>query len=186
MIDVDDLIKRKPDERVIFYKRAHWITFLAEIVLIFVLGLLPIGVFVVINGVWPSLITGTISRPILVLSASAYYLMIWEFFITKFIDYYLDVYLVTSERVVDVSQQGLFHRTVSELDLARVQDITSEVRGVIRSLLNFGNVYIQTAAEKERFIFEDVPRPDDIRRKLLELVEEDRKRQGEVAGGLHH
>ncbi|HSD11997.1 MAG TPA: PH domain-containing protein, partial [Patescibacteria group bacterium] len=124
--------------------------------------------------------------PILVLMTSAYYLMLWVFFITKFIDYYLDVYLVTSDRVLDVSQQGMFSRTVAELDLARVQDVTSEVKGVLRSLLNFGNVYIQTAGEKENFVFEDVSHPDDIRKRLLELVEADRKRQGEVMAGLGH
>ncbi len=186
MIDLDTLIRKKPDEKIVFQMRSHWITFLGEIVLVLVLGALPVGLFIVFQGVWPSLLVGTISKPILVLMTSAYYLMLWVFFITKFIDYYLDVYLVTSDRVLDVSQQGMFSRTVAELDLARVQDVTSEVKGVLRSLLNFGNVYIQTAGEKENFIFEDVSHPDDIRKRLLELVEADRKRQGEVMAGLGH
>ncbi|MEY4744341.1 MAG: hypothetical protein RL272_286 [Candidatus Parcubacteria bacterium] len=180
MIDLDTLIRKKPDEKIVFQMRSHWITFLGEIVLVLVLALLPVGLYVVFQGVWPSLLVGTMSKPILVLMTSAFYLMIWVFFITKFIDYYLDVYLVTTDRVLDVSQQGMFARTVAELDLARVQDVTSEVRGVLRSILNFGNVYIQTAGEKERFIFEDVTRPDEIRKRLLELVEADRKRQGDV------
>ncbi len=186
MIDVDHLIKRKGDEKVVFYKRSHWIIFAGELLLIFALGLLPLGVYAVVANAWPTFIMGTVSRPILVLSGSAFYLMLWLFFITRFIDYYLDVYLVTSERVVDVSQAGLFSRTVSELDLTRIQDVTSEVKGVLRSLMNFGNVYIQTAGEKEHFIFEDVSHPDDIRRKLLELVEEDRKRSGVTAAALDH
>lgn len=184
MIDLDTLIRKKSDEKIVFQLRSHWITFIGEIFLVIVLGMLPLGLYVVFQGVWPSLLVGTISKPILVLMTSAYYLMLWVFFITKFIDYYLDVYLVTTDRVLDVSQQGMFARTVAELDLARVQDVTSEVKGVLRSLMNFGNVYIQTAGEKERFIFEDVPHPDDIRKRLLELVEADRRRQGDVMSAM--
>ena len=184
MIDLDHLINKKPGEKIVFQMRSHWILFAAELLLLIVLATLPVGLYVVFQGVWPSLLIGTISKPILVLMTSAYYLMLWLFFITKFIDYYLDVYLVTSDRVLDVSQQGMFARTVSELDLARVQDVTSEVKGVLRSLMNFGNVYIQTAAEKERFIFEDVKSPDVIRKRLLELVEADRKQQGDPVSGV--
>ncbi|HTM68520.1 MAG TPA: PH domain-containing protein [Candidatus Binatia bacterium] len=184
MIDLDHLIDKKPEEKIIFQMRSHWILFLGELVLLWVLAALPIGLYVVFSGVWPSILIGTLSKPILVLMTSAYYLMLWTFFITKFIDYYLDVYLVTTDRVLDVSQQGMFARTVSELDLARVQDVTSEVKGILRSLMNFGNVYIETAGAKERFIFEDVKHPDLIRKRLLELVEDDRKRQGEVIAEL--
>lgn len=184
MIDLDHLITKKPDEKIIFQMRSHWILFLGELVLLIVLAVLPVGLFIVFQGVWPSLLIGTMSKPILVLMTSAYYLMLWLFFITKFIDYYLDVYLVTSDRVLDVSQQGMFARTVSELDLARVQDVTSEIKGILRSLMDFGNVYIETAGAKERFIFEDVKHPDVIRKRLLELVEDDRKRQGEVIAEL--
>lgn len=186
MMDLAHLINVKNHEKIVFQMRSHWILFAAELLLLVVLAVLPIGLYVVFQGVWPSLLVGTLSKPIMVLSTSAYYLMLWLFFITKFIDYYLDVYLVTTDRVLDVSQQGMFARTVSELDLARVQDVTSEVKGVLRSLLGFGNVYIQTAAEKERFVFEDVAHPDRIRKRLLDLVEEDRKRQGEGQSGLTH
>lgn len=186
MIDLDHLITKKPHEKIIFQMRSHWIMFLAELMLLVVLAVLPVGLYYVFTDVWPSLLVGTISKPLMVLATSSYYLMLWLFFITKFIDYYLDVYLVTNDRVLDVSQKGMFSRTVSELDLARVQDVTSEVHGILRSILNFGNVYIQTAGEKERFIFEDVAHPDRIRKRLLDLVEEDRKRQGDGASGLHN
>lgn len=186
MMDLGHLINAKSHEKIVFQMRSHWILFVGEMLLLVVLAVLPIGLYYVFQGVMPSLLVGTLSKPIMVLSTSAFYLMLWLFFITKFIDYYLDVYLVTTDRVLDVSQQGMFARTVSELDLARVQDVTSEVKGVLRSLLGFGNVYIQTAGEKERFIFEDVAHPDRIRKRLLDLVEEDRKRQGEGQSALTH
>jgi uncharacterized membrane protein YdbT with pleckstrin-like domain len=103
--------------------------------------------------------------------------MVWLFFIATVIDYYLDLWLVTNYRVVNVEQHSLFSRTISELDLAKVQDITSEIKGVIPSIFNFGDVHIQTAGEKERFIFEQVPHAHDIRKKILDLVQENQRRQ---------
>jgi membrane protein YdbS with pleckstrin-like domain len=185
MMDLDVLIKKKPDEKIIFQMRSHWITFFGELVLVIILAVLPIAVGIFFSLIWPSLLVGDISRPLLILAASAYYLMIWAFLITKFISYYLDVYLVTTYRVLDVQQNGLFSRTVAELDLARVQDVTSEVKGLLHTIMNFGNVYIQTAGEQEHFDFEDVHRPDEVRKQLLELVEKDRKQQGgEILAGM--
>ncbi len=186
MIDLDTLIKKNGDEHIIFQMRSHWITFFGELVMLIVLAALPVGLYVMLGGVWPALLTGTIMRPVLVLLVSAFYLMLWLFFITKFIDYYLDVYLVTTVRVLDVSQNGMFSRTVSELDLARVQDVTSEIKGILHSMVDYGNVYIQTAGEHERFEFIDVPHPDRIRKQLLELVENDRKHQAQELMGLSH
>jgi uncharacterized membrane protein YdbT with pleckstrin-like domain len=112
---------------------------------------------------------------VLALGVSIYYLSIWLFFFTSFADYYLDLWTVTNDRIVSIDQQGLFARTISELDLYKIQDVTSETKGFFPSIFNYGNVYIQTAAEKERFLFKQVPNPNEIRQKVIELMEEDRK-----------
>ena len=179
---VDQLIKRKPNEQVIFFLRRHWIIFFGDTIEIMILGAVPMAVYFLLNKIWPSLLIGSVSWPLLILLASAYYLIIWLFFINTFIDYYLDAWIVTTDKVVNIEQNGLFSRTISELDLSKVQDVTSEVKGVIPSIFNFGNVYVQTAGEVERFDFEQIPRPHEIRKNILELVEEDRKRQKSTAG----
>jgi len=176
MISYERLIRVQPGEKVVFAMRMHWLIVLGDLATILLLAVIPYAVLQVLFRVWPSLIAGEATRPILVLLGSAYYLMLWLFFITRFIDHHLDVYLVTSHRILDVAQNGMFSRTVSELDLSRVQDVTSEVKGVLRTIFNFGDVHIQTASEKERFVFEDVADPDGIRKRLLELVETDMHR----------
>lgn len=180
MIAYEKLIRVQPGEKVIFAMRMHWIIFLGDLAMIALLAIVPYGVLRVVMDTWTSLLAGPITRPILVLIGSAYYLMLWLFFITRFIDHHLDIYLVTSHRILDVAQNGMFSRTVSELDLSRVQDVTSEVKGVLHTMLNYGNVHIQTASEKERFVFEDVTDPDSIRKQLLELVETDVRRNDVV------
>jgi len=178
---LDHLIKRKPGEKVVFFLRRHLVIFIAEILLIILLIIVPIGGNWLVNGLWPGLLTGPHSRPVLVLLLSAYYLMIWVFFLSYFIDYYLDGWVVTDDRILSVEQHGLFSRTVSELDLAKIQDVTSEVKGFVAFLFNYGYVYVQTAGEVNRFVFEQVPKPHEVRKQLLSLIEADRKKQGESA-----
>lgn len=85
--------------------------------------------------------------------------------------YYLNFQIITNERLVDMTQKNLLYHTVSEVNLARIQDVTAEIHGFLGTFFDFGNVYIQTAAEKERFVFDNVPNPHHIAKLVLDLYE---------------
>ena len=91
--------------------------------------------------------------------------------------YYLNVQIVTNQRVVDITQNGLLSHTVAELDLSHIEDVTTEVKGLLPTLFNFGDVYVQTAAEKERFVFSNIPNPADVQKLILDLYEKVPKKQ---------
>lgn len=116
-------------------------------------------------------------RVIIILGTSIYLLSIWLFLFSAFLDYYLDLWIVTNDRIMNIEQHGLFGRTVSELDLTKIQDVTSEIKGIIPTLFNYGDVHIQTAAEEKRFVFEEVPNPHEVRKGILDLIDEDKKRE---------
>ena len=92
-----------------------------------------------------------------------------------FLDYYLDTWIITNDRLLNIEQEGVFARTISELDLYKIQDATSEVKGILPSLFGYGNVHIQTAGETKRFELEQVPNPHEVRKLIMDLAEEDRK-----------
>ena len=106
-----------------------------------------------------------------------YYLAMLVFTLTMWMDNYLDVWTLTSERIISREQKGLFNRVVSELDLTRIQDITVEQKGIVATILQYGDVYIQTAGEVERFIFSKVPNPYHISKLIQQLDEEAKKKQ---------
>lgn len=85
--------------------------------------------------------------------------------------YYLNMQIVTNERIVDITQKSLIHHTISELHLNNIEDVTAEVKGITGTFLNYGNVYVQTAAETERFIFDHVPNPTLVEKTILDLYE---------------
>lgn len=183
---IEELIHEKPDEKVIFYLRRHVIIFIGGMLLIALMAVIPLAALYGALTYYPQVFERELIGPALKLAASAYYLWVWLFFFSNFVDYYLDAWVVTNDRILNVEQKGLFNRVVSELDMSKIQDVTSEVKGVLPFVFGYGNVFIQTAAEKERFVFEQIPKPEEVRKRLLLLVEEDRKRQGEVLLAMGH
>jgi hypothetical protein len=95
-----------------------------------------------------------------------------------FVLYYLNVYIITDERIVNIEQAGLLHHTVSELHLDQIQDVTAEIHGLPENIFDYGDVYIQTAGETERFLFHNVPGPSKVTKTILDLYEQLPKNEG--------
>lgn len=102
-------------------------------------------------------------------------MIIWVWAALIFVDYYLDVWIITDRRVVNVEQKGLFVRRVSELRYQKIQDVTAEIEGFFPTILDYGDVFIQTAGEKPQFLFHNVPRPSEIKGILVDMQKRTRK-----------
>lgn len=96
-------------------------------------------------------------------------LIVWVYAALLYVDYFLDVWIVTDRRVVNIEQKGLFIREISELRYNKIQDVTTEVEGFFPTILDYGEVFVQTAGEKPRFLFHNVPDPNGIKAMLMDL-----------------
>jgi uncharacterized membrane protein YdbT with pleckstrin-like domain len=168
-------IHKKFYERIIYLLRRDFLTFLPQIIIFLILVGIEVVMYFLLKEIFPSAFENPVWRTVLILLGSVYALSIWMFFYTAFNDYYLDIWIVTNDRIVDIRQSGLFGRTIAELDLYRVQDVKSECNGMFATMFNYGNVYIQTAGETGNFVFRNVPNPHHIREEIVKLAEEDRK-----------
>ncbi len=169
-------------EKIILLLRRHPFIIFVKIVGWSVIAVLPLIFYFILGDVVAGFFGSEIFQPILILFTSIYYLYIWLFAFSSFVDYFLDSWIVTNERIINIEQKGLFNRVISEQQLYRVQDVTSELKGFFSTFLNFGNIYIQTAAEAERFIFKQVPHPYEVVKKITLLVEENKKFHNLIAG----
>lgn len=86
------------------------------------------------------------------LTTAIYYLwmVFWVgYMVYAYINWYRDRFIITSERIIDVDQRGLFSRKVSEVELTKVQNITHSVNGIWATMLNFGTVIVQSAGAND-------------------------------------
>lgn len=175
-MQVEAVIKKKSYEHIVFKLHRHPLTFIPIILLFIVMLLVPIGVYSLIATLYPNLLAeNTPIYAFAVLLASTYYLLSYVFFYVRFIDYYLDMWVVTNDRVVDIEQHGLFNRVITELDLFRIQDVTANINGIFGTLFRYGDLVVTTASASTSIIFKNIPNPNEIREHLIRLADEDRK-----------
>lgn len=60
--------------------------------------------------------------------------------------WYFSVYIVTNERIRQISQKSLFKKTVVDLGLDKIQSISYGVTSFTGGVLGYGTILIQTAA----------------------------------------
>ncbi len=113
-------------------------------------------------------------------------------FLWYFHNFYLSLQLVTTDRVIDIDQKGVFKREVNELAISNVQDVTHRQNGLLPSLLGYGEVVIKTSSidlgsntdgTTNGFIFENCPEPSKVAGIISDLYHqkgEDTSRQGAI------
>jgi len=172
---------QKPDEKIIMIRRRHWLIakFIIAKYTFFLIA--PLLIYWLVNNyldvVDARLENSILAGPLLALGLSLYYSLTWVLFWNSWIDYYLDVWIVTDRRIVNIKQQGLFSRSISEAKLYRIQDVQAEVHGLLPTFFHFGNVTIRTAGNETFATFEQVPSPYETSREILKMVEYEKKHQ---------
>lgn len=181
MLNLHHLPNQAPDEKVVLMLRRHAFIIFLEIAILVFLAAVPFAARFMVLNVQPEFFNDEVHTMLTSLALYTWELFIWMFLYRAFIDYYLDVWIVTNKRIINIEQEGLFSRHFSEQKLFRVQDVTSTQKGFFATFLDYGDVSIQTAAEQQRFLFEQVPHPTQVALRITELVEENKKQHQIVA-----
>lgn len=119
--------------------------------------------------------TDLLPVPLFIFFLSLFFLVLWTLFFSTFLHYYLDAWVVTTERIIDIEQITFFSRDVSEFRLDRIQDITVVVRGFLETTLDFGNIQITTAGATQGFTIKSVPRPAELRKLISATIDSKKK-----------
>lgn len=154
------MLDLNPDEKIVLKVRRHKLVLVFEALFLVFFIILPPMLF------WLSEQTISIKGNDLALFFSVYsatLLIAWMIFFMIWTNYYLDVLIVTNERIIDIEQRGFFHRELSMVRLENIQDITVNVGGILATFLDYGTLKIQTAAEAREFIIHDVPEPSKVK-----------------------
>ena len=169
-------ISLKEGEEMLSIIRRHWFPLAIEgMVNIFIFIMVAVALVLIHASVLGG---GTYSEEFRVLLPIGFFvlgfvgLLLWMHFFASWSDHWLDAWIVTTERVIDIEQHGFFTREVSEFPLSKIQDVTHTISGVIPTWLHFGDVRIQTASISEDFVMKQVPFPDLVKEHLMQVLQE--------------
>lgn len=159
------------DEKILLVLRQHHIVLVPLIFAISVIYIIGIAVAFFLPNYFPVLAEGSVPN-FLYIGLSLYFLFSSLYFFIEWVMYYLQVNIITSESAVDINQKSLFSREIMTLSLEDVEDVTATQKGFIQTMLNFGDVQIQTAGERPNFNFERIKNPYEVQKKVMELKEQ--------------
>jgi uncharacterized integral membrane protein len=86
----------------------------------------------------------------------------------KWITWHFSVYIVTDQRFIQISQKGMFHRSVVDMSLHQIQMVNYEIAGLQQTMLGFGTIVMQTVVGD--LVIHEVHHPAVIQKKLLEIL----------------
>jgi uncharacterized membrane protein YdbT with pleckstrin-like domain len=153
----------------------HWFNIFKQFIPILLAMFFLIVSLVFLPTYFSDLRSGSFLR-LLLFAESLFAIFIWIYGFFVWIDYYFDIWVITNERIINIEQKGLFVRSLSEVKFEKIQDVTVEVTGFIPTILNYGDVFVQTAAEKERFVFRQIANPYETKDLIMNLQKKQAKR----------
>lgn len=91
-------------------------------------------------------------------------------FMPYWISWYYSVYIVTDQRLIQITQKGLWNRSVVDIGLNQIQMVNYEVAGLEETLLGFGTIMMQTFVGD--LVIHDIHHPANTQKKLLTILRE--------------
>lgn len=89
-------------------------------------------------------------------------------YLPSFISWWFSVFIVTDQRLIQITQKGLFNRSVVDMGLGQIQMVNYQVAGLTQTMLGFGTIMMQTFVGD--LVIHEIHHPAQIQKKLLEIL----------------
>jgi signal transduction histidine kinase len=145
------------DEEVLFVFRKHPIVMRKGLIF---------GMLAILLGTVPALFDPRYSVYFIGLAAGL--LLGFFVYLPFWISWHFSVFIVTDKRLIQITQKGLFNRSVIDMGLGQIQMVNYQVAGLQETLLGFGTIMMQTLVGD--LVIHEIPHPEKIQKKLLEVL----------------
>lgn len=150
------------DEEVLFVFRKHPVVMRKALILFSIGPLL---------GVIPAAVKPTLGMSVFFGGLAAGFVLGALLFFPSWIAWYYSLYIVTDQRLIQITQKGLFHRSVVDIGLNQIQMVNYEIAGLQETLLGFGTIMMQTYMGD--LVIHDVHHPAKIQKRLLKILRDE-------------
>ncbi len=166
-----NIIQLEHNEHIVAIIRKHWFSSIIELVMLGVIALVPLFAYPFLK---PYLFHDVTTQAfyILLYVYFVYIIALWIIAFIYWTDYYLDMWIVTNKRIVDIEQKSLFYREVSSLRLERIQDVKIQIHGFLDTFLKMGTIYVQTAGVEQEFKIPFAADPIQVKEVIMKAYTE--------------
>jgi membrane protein YdbS with pleckstrin-like domain len=155
-------------EFIVLWIEKHWIKYVRALSILSLAGLIPgaiaYGVTILLVG-----------KEVAITNSVFVFLYLYELLVILYtyivlLSDELDLFIVTNERIVDITQVSLLERKIADTPLEKIQDVAASSKGFLPTILNFGSITVQTAGKTAEFTMNLIPDPFGKSKKILELI----------------
>lgn len=158
------MIDLYPEEKILHVIHRHWMAITVRMTILILLCVVPLFGFIIMRQFSiPETITALV-----IYAFTLYALLLTVIAFNVWMDYYLDIWVVTTRRVIDIEHKGVFNREVSEFLIEQVQDVTTQNRGILSIFFGYGIIQVHTAGETT-FTAHDLPNVKEIKNIIISL-----------------
>jgi membrane protein YdbS with pleckstrin-like domain len=150
---------QKEHESIILFLRAHLITNLSWILITLVLVILPIIILTYIFSLGLDFLSTQSADHFILVFTLFYYLLVFSYVFVSFLRWFYNVFIVTSERVVDIDYYDIVIHNIAVASLSHVQDVNYTQSGFIPTFFDYGDLFVQTAGDEKNFEALSIPKP---------------------------
>ncbi|NQV12713.1 MAG: PH domain-containing protein [Parcubacteria group bacterium] len=79
----------------------------------------------------------------------------------QWVEWYLDLFILTDQRIIRIDQKGLFNRKVMEYSYDSIENVTYEISGLLAMAFGYGDVKVQTSDSKDGIVIDKIPDPKE-------------------------
>lgn len=83
----------------------------------------------------------------------------------SWVGWYFSVFILTSQRFIQINQKGFFHRSVADINIDQIQSVNYEISGIQETLLGFGTIKLKTYIGDSTI--KDIYHPQKIQKKMI-------------------
>jgi membrane protein YdbS with pleckstrin-like domain len=100
-----------------------------------------------------------------------YVVFVLSFLMMQWLFWYLDAWILTQERLIDIQLVTFFNRRISQVTFVQIQDVRITVQGTLASIFGFGDIKVQTAGKESFFELKSIPNARKWAERLSDLSE---------------
>lgn len=89
-------------------------------------------------------------------------------FFYHWIGWYFSIFIVTNQRLRQITQKGFFNRSVIDLGISKIQNLSYNIPGITASMLGYGTLVVQTYVGD--LLINKIHHPSRIYNDLAEVV----------------
>jgi hypothetical protein len=143
------------DENLLQIYRKHEITLVPKVLQIFVLIFIPWFFGLKYNFVFASQahVKIFLAWTILVAFYALHAFMLWA----------INVYMLTTKRLLHIQHTGFFKKFVTETPLDRILNVSFSTSGFFSTIFHYGDVHVQIVGLEHPIVLNSVPNPSDVK-----------------------